>query len=185
MENGSEWKILPSCSLPADVPKTYSFLKWSCKIEQSVVLGGSRLRNASSEWFPTPSCPRRLPQAARGHQPCHCLRLCLWGVGAREKAGFIFVVTLEIGPWEGICHLDLILGCRLESHCWRQELSGKNFDMQWHQGGQSARSLACSMWAGGAHGRQGTGFCGELGTSCCHGWIGEGGVENSAQGQVC
>lgn len=59
MENGSEWKILPSCSLPADVPETYSFLKWSCKIEQSAVLGSSRLRNASSEWFPTPpSCPR-------------------------------------------------------------------------------------------------------------------------------
>ena len=40
-------------SLTADAPETYSFLKWSCKIEQSVALAG-QLSNVSLEWLSPP-----------------------------------------------------------------------------------------------------------------------------------
>lgn len=91
MING-KWELVENSSLPslpADVPETYSFLKWSRKIEQSVVLSHSKLRNASLEWFLTPSRPRLcfLRQEEDISSTAIASGSALWE--AQEKAVFI------------------------------------------------------------------------------------------------
>lgn len=74
-KTGARRRFFPPCSPPSSTPETYNFLKWPCKIEQSVALGSSQLSGVSSQW-PFPLHPGLHSPNKRDHVIL-CLRPCL------------------------------------------------------------------------------------------------------------